>query len=98
MPLMRPLLAEAYNTSLAFFGPYSATMFFIMALPFLVRGILAGFTFAVFSLAVGHAFRAIFLHTVFLAFHLLVLHHLLLGAILFAFNTHLIALRLLGLD
>jgi hypothetical protein len=27
-----------------------------------------------------------------------VLHHLLLGAILFAFNTHLIALRLLGLD
>jgi hypothetical protein len=27
-----------------------------------------------------------------------VLHHLLLGTVLFAFNTHLIALRLLGLD
>ena len=73
-------------------------MFFIMALPFLVRGILAGFTFAVASFAETLTLGAIFHCTLFLAFHLLVLHHLLLGAVLFAFNTHLIALRLLGLD
>ena len=73
-------------------------MFFMMALPFLVRGILAGFALAVASFAVALTFRAIFRHTLFLALHLLVLHHLLLRTILFAFNTHLIALRLLGLD
>jgi len=73
-------------------------MLFMMVLPFLVRGILAaGLALAVFSFAVGHTFRAVFLHTVFLALHLFVLHHLLLGAVLFAFDTHLIALRLLGL-
>jgi hypothetical protein len=63
-----------------------------------VRGILAaGLALAVASFAKTLTFRAIFHHTVFLTLHLLVLHHLLLGAIPFAFNTHLIALRLLGL-
>jgi len=98
MPLMRPLLAEAYNTSLAFLGPYSSVMFLRMAFPFLVSGILAGFALAVASFAKALTFRAIFHCTLFLALHLLVLHHLLLRTVLFAFNTHLIALRLLGLD
>lgn len=73
-------------------------MFFMMALPFLVRGILAaGLALAVLSFAIALTFRAVFHHTLFFAFHLLVLHHLFTGSIFFAFNAHLIALRLLGL-
>jgi len=72
-------------------------MFFIISFPFLVNGILAAFTLAVPSFAKALTFGAVFRHAILFAFAFFVLKHLLLGAVLFAFNTHLIALRLLGL-
>jgi len=73
-------------------------MLFMMVFPFLVRGILAaGLALAVSSFAEAFTLWAVFHHTLFFAFHLLVLHHLFAGSIFFAFNAHLIALRLLGL-